>query len=117
VGVQQPKDYFDRVFSKPRPLWLSIVVSLLLLVLPLAAACLDGIWDDFFLQGDWRVFMLPSSLIAYVWLISPVIERRGVESHKAILSVLRVEQNELDRILQSVRIKPWWLSGRQSWLV
>ena len=66
TSMDQPTSLFERFFSRPRPLWVSITVSLILLLLPFAAAYLDRNLDRFLNQGEWRVFLLAPTIIIYI---------------------------------------------------
>ena len=51
-AMDQPSvSLFSRVVSRRRPLWVTAGVSLLLILIPIAAARLDGSWDLFVSQG------------------------------------------------------------------
>jgi hypothetical protein len=73
--MDQPTSILDRFFSRPRPVWVVLIVSLTLLLLPFAAVYLDGAMDEFFSQDRWRVFLLPPTIIIYIWLVSPLMTR------------------------------------------
>ena len=70
---------FDRVFSRKRPAWVVVLVSLLLLLLPFVIAYLDGELVYILRQGFWRVLVLPPAIIIYIWLVSPLISRAGLD--------------------------------------
>jgi hypothetical protein len=54
------------LMSRPRPLWVTVCISILLIVAPLGMSCLDGVLHDFFTQGYWRPSLLPSAVIIYI---------------------------------------------------
>ena len=77
--MDRSKSFFDRILSRKRPTRVMAGVSLLLLLLPFAAAYLDGILEPFLRQGEWRIFLLSPAIIVYILLVSPRMERMGTE--------------------------------------
>jgi hypothetical protein len=90
---------FDRFISRPRPVWLKMSVSLLLLLLPFGAAHLDGILGDFIRQGRWRVSLLFPTIIIYIWLISPAMTRVGVDVIYAMRPLLPMDDESFDSLI------------------
>jgi hypothetical protein len=70
---------FDRFLSRPRPLWVALFVSLIILVLPFVAAMLDRKFSEFLISGIWRAYLMAPAIMLYIWLISPAMYRVGNE--------------------------------------
>ena len=107
TSMDQPTSLFERFFSRPRPLWVSITVSLILLLLPFAAAYLDRNLDRFLNQGEWRVFLLAPTIIIYIWLVSPLMARTGEKVVDALRPLVDLDDGEFDQMVYyASRIKP-----------
>ena len=105
--MDQPTSLFDRYFSRPRPLWITITFSLILLLLPFAAAYLDGNLDRFLNQSEWRVFFLAPTIIIYIWLVSPLMARTGGNVTEALRPLVDLDDGEFDQMVYDAsRIKP-----------
>ena len=97
--MDQPTSLFDRFFSQPRPVWVALIVSLTLLLLPFAAVYLDGVIDEFFNQGRWRVFLLPPTIIIYIWLVSPLMARMGDNVIESFRPLIQMDDDSFDRMI------------------
>jgi len=105
--MDQPTSLFDRFFSRPRPVWVTITVSLILLLLPFAAAYLYGNLDRFLNQGEWRVFVLAPTIILYIWLVSPLMARTGENVVESLRPLIDLDDGEFDQMVEDAsRIKP-----------
>lgn len=99
---------FDRVFSARRPAWVVLFVCLLSMLLPVGIAALDGAFPQVFTQGHWRVLYLPLAIILYIWLISPLLARRGAEVIRAMQSITNLdEENFTALVKKATTILPW----------
>jgi hypothetical protein len=105
--MDQPTSIFGRFFSQPRPVWVALIVSLTLLLLPFAAVYLDGVIDEFFNQGRWRVFLLPPTIIIYIWLVSPLMARMGDNVIESFRPLIQMDDDSFDRMIQDAsRVDP-----------
>ena len=105
--MDQPTSLFDRFFSRPRPLWVTITVSLVLLLIPFAAAYLGGDVDRFLNRGEWRVFLLAPTIIIYIWLVSPLMAKMGENVIEALRPLVDLDEDEFDLMLYDAsHIKP-----------
>jgi len=91
---------FERLLSRPRSIWVSLGASLLLLSLPFLAAALDGIFDEFIRLGGWRVPLLPPTIVAYIWVVSPLIERSSAGVLSALRPLVDRDDEEFDRLVE-----------------
>jgi hypothetical protein len=105
--MNQFTSLFERFFSRTRPFWVTIPVSLILLLLPFAATYLDGNLDRFLDQGEWRVFLLAPTIIIYIWLVSPLMARTGESVIAALRPLVDLDDGEFDQMVKDAsRIKP-----------
>ena len=110
--MDQPTSIFDRVFGQTRPVWVALIVSLTLLLLPFAAVYLDGALDEFFSQDRWRVFLLPPTIIIYIWLVSPLMARMGANVIESFRPLIQMDDDSFDRMIHEVaRLDP-----RHEWI-
>jgi hypothetical protein len=105
--MDQPTSIFDRIFGQPRPIWVVLIVSISLLLLPIAFVYLGGALDEFFSQGRWRVFLLPPTIIIYVWLVSPLMARMGANVIESIRPLIQLDDDSVDHMIQDAsRVDP-----------
>jgi hypothetical protein len=92
---------FDRVFSRKRPAWVVMLVSMLLLLLPFVIAYLDGELDYILQQGFWRVLVLPPAIIIYIWLVSPLISRAGMDVIRVLQPYTSLDEESFASVVNS----------------
>ena len=110
--MKQPTSLFDRFFSQPRPIWTALFVSLILLLFPFVAVYLDGALDEFFNQGRWRVFLLPPTIIIYIWLVSPLMVRMDGNVIESFRPLIQMDDDSFDRMIHfASRVDP-----RHEWI-
>ena len=98
---------FSRVITRSRPLWLIIVISLLLLLVPFWAALADGVWDAFLSRGNWRHFLVAPVVIVYILIVSQWLAKSDSDLLKALRPVVLVEDEVFDRLMRDAsRIHP-----------
>ena len=105
--MKQQTTIFDRIFSRERPVWVKISVSLLLLLLPFGIAFLDGHLDEIIAQGLVRLFLVAPVIIIYIWLISPVMSRQGDSVVRAMRPLVTLDDESFERMLSAAtRVNP-----------
>ena len=105
--MDQPTSIFDRIFGQPRPIWVVLIVSISLLLLPIAFVYLDGAIDEFFNQGRWRIFLLPQTIILYIWIISPHMNRMGTIVIESIRPLVQLDDDSFNHLIQDAsRVDP-----------
>lgn len=98
---------FDRVNARQRPWWLNLLVCVILLGLPFAAAALDGELGTFISSGKFRVYLIFPTITLYVWLISPVMDRVGDEMVRSLRPVIELDDESFEQVLRRAeRINP-----------
>lgn len=98
--MEQPASLFDRYFTKNRPMWVTLIVSISFLILPFVVALIDGELDEIIKLGNWRVYLLAPTIIIYIWLVSPLMARTGAKVIEAIKPLVELDSAEYDRIVQ-----------------
>jgi hypothetical protein len=110
--MDQSHSHIDRFLSKQQPLWVRLLVSLILLLLPFAVATFDGFFEEFVKQGIWRFFLLPPIVILYIWLISPSMSHSEAEVLHSIRPLVPLDDEDFARLVdRESRINP-----RYQWL-
>ncbi len=105
--MQQPTSPFERLLSRPRSGGLRLGISLLILLLPFGAAALDGGLGELLRLGRWRFMILPSTIIIYIWLVSPRLARMGAEVLAALRPLVSLEDEAFDQWIQTAsQVKP-----------
>lgn len=105
--MNHPTSLFDRYLTRRRPWWVILIVSLSLLLLPFAAAYLDNNLSMMFSNGNWRIYLLAPTIIVYIWLVSPLMDRTGNQVIAAIKPLVELDPDEFDQIvLDASKINP-----------
>jgi hypothetical protein len=98
---------FDRFLSRPRPLWVALFVSLIILVLPFVAAMLDRKFSEFLISGIWRAYLMAPAIMLYIWLISPAMYRVGNEVVISIRPVVQLDDESFASMVeQASQVNP-----------
>jgi hypothetical protein len=98
---------FRRAIARPRPIWQTILISLLLLLAPLAAAFADGSLGGFLSQGNWRPFFTAPIVIIYVMVISQWLAKSDTDLLSAFRPPVLIEEEAFDRLAREAsRIHP-----------
>jgi hypothetical protein len=105
--MDQTASLFDRYFTKNRPWWVTLTVSLTMLIMPLAVAFLDGDLENYLSLQNWRIYLLAPTIIIYIWLVSPLMAHTGADVIEAIRNLVDLDGAEYDRIVHNAsRINP-----------
>lgn len=98
----------QRLVSRPRKVWQNICLSILLLMAPLGALWLDGLWEEAFRLGYWRSTLLPAVITAYILIIAPLMSRSEMAMLASLAGLVQMEEEQvLLTIRQSSRVNPW----------
>jgi hypothetical protein len=98
---------FDRFLSRPRPVWVVLFVSLIILALPFVAALLDRKLSEFLISGLWRAYLMAPAIMLYIWLISPAMSRVGNEVVNSIRPLVQLDDESFAEIVeQASRVNP-----------
>jgi hypothetical protein len=98
---------FDRILSHERPIWATLALSLLILLLPLAAAYLDGILKSILNLGLMRPLLTPSVVIVYILVVSPWMNRVDADVIQALRSQSLLDSAAFDQLARkTIYIQP-----------
>ncbi len=89
----------DRLLLHRRPVWATLIFCLLLIVMPLAAAYLDGIWTDYFSRGFWRISLLAPVEIIYILIIAPILARSDESVMKVFRSTSGLDDEDFNKLV------------------
>jgi len=105
--MEFPKPLFDRTIGRPRPWWVTLAVSLGLIMLPFLAAYLDGSWEDIYLRGLWRILLAPPTVIIYTLVIAPLLEKMGADVIVALRPLVELDEVNYKRLIaETAYIRP-----------
>lgn len=97
----------SRLANQHRPLWLTVAISLFLILVPFGAAYVDGLLDDYVSEGAWRVLLLPSVVIIYILVVSPIMAQTEAEVVGAFRPLLLIDDDDFDRLVdEASRLNP-----------
>jgi hypothetical protein len=97
--MNPPATLFDRLIARPRPAWVTLLVSLAFFILPFAMAYLDGELNDVLGNGDWRVLLVYPSIIVYILIVSPAMARVGEEVIATFRPLVEMEDEAFEKLV------------------
>ena len=105
-GKTAPSIWF-RLIGRRRPLWITLSIGLLLILAPLIAAHVDGLLDDLFGRGHWRLMLGPAVVIAYILVIAPFVEQAEAGVIQAFRPLILIKDEAFDQlIVNASRVNP-----------
>ena len=105
--MDAPASLLERLLGRQRPLWVTVGVSLLLLLAPIVATYLDGMWSAVFSGGAWRPLLLPPAVIIYILVVCPIMARSDAEAIRAFRPLVLLDDDRFQRLVQEAsRVNP-----------
>lgn len=97
----------NQTLSRRRPLWVTLVICLGILLAPVLAAVLDGKFLEAFQQGYWRMLLLPAVIIVYVIVMGPIVSRNDEAVIQAFRPIINLDDTQYHNLIaQAGRINP-----------
>lgn len=98
---------FDRLLGRQRLSWITVVLSLLLILAPLGLAYMDGVFDELMTQGAWRHLLLPPAVIIYILAVAPAMARMEAGVVAAFRPLVQMDDEAFERLVaEATRISP-----------
>jgi hypothetical protein len=98
---------FSALLGRRRPAWLLAAIAVLLFLLPIGAAWMDGNTVVLVHDGTWRVALQAPTIVFYILLVSPSLERRAADVIAAYRPLLSMDEDEYDILVSKAsRINP-----------
>ncbi len=95
----QPALLFNRIVARPRSLTGTIMTGLVLILLPFAAAALDGQFDDLLSEGTWRFSLVQPVVIIYILIVSPLMNRVGEEVVQSFRPLVQLDDESYAKLI------------------
>jgi len=89
----------SRLISRPRPAWLTVGVSVLLILAPFVALFLDGTSGSELGGVNWRPLLLSPAVIIYILVIGPIMARSDREVLHAFRPLVLLDDASFDRLV------------------
>ncbi len=105
--LARPHSLFDRTVGRPRPLWATLLLIVLIYLPSLAAAYALGITDLYSDPGSRAVLAAPT-IIAYILLLSPIMAPLEPAIVRSLQPILLIEPEDVDRIVDRASTVPRW---------
>jgi len=87
--------------------WVLLGISLLLVIVPLVAATLDGLVEELFREGTWRLIFSPTAVIIYILVVTPFVERAETAVIDAFRPLILLDDDGFDRLVaEASRLNP-----------
>jgi hypothetical protein len=99
--------------------WTTAIVAVVLLLFFVLAAFVDGAFSDLSDWNYWRAFLGPPSIIVYVLLVYPFMQRMWERALQAFQPLLSLEESETMAIVPVPRRRWEWVAaflGASFWL-
>jgi len=107
MNPARPCSIFDRTIARPRRVWATLVLALLVYLPTLAAAYALG-FTDIYGEPRSRSLLAAPTVIAYVLLLGPVMAPLESAVVRSLRPILLVQGEELERIVQrAATVSPW----------
>jgi hypothetical protein len=97
--MNTPNSLYDRFIDRLRTPGEQIAIGVVLLLLPTAAAALDGMLQSFFPSGSWRIAYLPVVMILYILVVSQPLGRSNRVALQTFRSIVQVDDATYDRLV------------------
>lgn len=99
IGQMPERSLFDKLIGRVQSPWITLGIALLLILVPLGAATLDGILGELFREGVWRGLFLAPAVIIYILAVSPIMTRAEAGVLSALRPVVQVDDERWDQLL------------------
>jgi hypothetical protein len=107
LAEKRSTSIFGKLLGPERPLWATVTITLVLLLLPLIAAFLDDVLSDFFVKGYWQGIYLPSAVILYIMFVGPVLTRLEMRVTVAFRPLVQIDDTAFERlVIRASRTNP-----------
>jgi hypothetical protein len=107
TGEKPAASLFDKLISRQRHPLITAAIGLLLTLPSIGAAWLDGVVDDFFSQGHWRLLLLPPTVIVYILIVAPILTRVETSVIQAFRPLVLKDDDSFDRLVsEASRVNP-----------
>ncbi len=104
--TDQPVLLFTRFVARPRSLAAMIPICVVLILLPFAAAALDGQLSDLFSQGTWRFTLVQPVVIIYILIVAPIMSRIGDDVVQSFRPLVQLDDKSFARLVAEYSAVP-----------
>jgi len=96
-----------RLVGQPKSPWITAGIGLVLVLAPLGAAQLSGVLAELIRNGNVRQVLLPSAIILYILIVSPIMDRMQDGVLRAFRPLVLLDDEEFVRLVaEASRISP-----------
>jgi hypothetical protein len=92
-ALESEGSLIGRIITRQVYPWLTLGVSLILVLAPPVAAYLDGLRWDFISLGYWRVALLPAAVVIYIFVVAGILTRGETRVMEAFRSMLLLDDS------------------------
>ena len=106
-GLRPSGSLFSTLLGRRRPAWLTAAISVLLALIPVGAAWMDGNVAALLRDGTWRVALQAPAIIVYILIVSPLLERSADDVIAAYRPLLSLDDESYDLLVsEASRVTP-----------
>jgi hypothetical protein len=88
-----------RLIGRPRSIWITVGIGLVLFLIPLVVSYLSGILDELLQSGNLRQVLLPSVILTYILAVSPTMERMQHGVLSAFRPMVLIDDEGFDQLV------------------
>ena len=84
-----------------------------MLILPFAITYLSGLVGELISSGLWRFLLLSPSIILYIWLGSPLLDRQSKEVMRSLRAISALDDEGYSALLaktQTIKLRNEWIA-------
>lgn len=96
---QRTQSFLSKLITRQACPWLTLGLSLCLVMVPPIAAYLDGFRGEYLSQGYWRLALLPAAVVVYILVVAPILARGDTRVVEAFRNLLLADDDTFDRLV------------------
>jgi hypothetical protein len=107
TGEKPSGSLYARLISRQRSPWITAGIGLLLILIPVGAAYLDGVLGELFSLWHWRPLFLEPVVTIYILIVAPILARKETDAIKALRPQVLLDDARFDRLVaEASQISP-----------
>lgn len=91
--------FFERLIVHQTHPWRTVGVGIVLVLVPLAAAYVEGVLAELLATGQWRTLIVPPVIILYILIVAPRLSNMDTAVVEALKQVALVDDQAFDRVV------------------
>jgi hypothetical protein len=107
TDAQRTQSLAAELIARPRSVWITVGLGLLLFLVPLVVVYLSGILDELLQSGHLRQVLLPSATLTYILAVSPTMDRMQSNVVNGFRPMVLIDDEDFCQLVaEASRISP-----------